>query len=231
MQPHKQAHEQDDRAKAHRGGHGFFIALALCLIAVGGTAAVTLSDTLSPAPATENSVTTTAYNAAQITTPPKTTITTVTTTRKTTTTTRVTTTTASSSPLFVLPLTNNVLTRFSDQPLFNETIKAYQVHEAVDFDGEEGAAVRSLAAGTVTAVEEDPLWGPCITIDHGSGIVSIYRGVTATVTVDTVLQVGDTIGTVDAIPCEKHLGPHLHLELYQNGKAIDVTTLLKTHMN
>lgn len=234
-------HEQQQRppsarsARSAKVGRGFFIALALCLIAVGGVATVTLSDTLlsSPAATEEPSMTTTsALQAAQITAP-STAKTTLTATRTTAVTTTMTTTTATAAdtPLFVLPLSNTVLTAFSEQPLYNDTMKVYEAHTAVDFDGEEGQSVRALAAGTVAAVEDDPLWGPCITIDHGSGIVSVYRGVAANVTVGTVLEVGDLVGTVDAVPCEKHLGPHLHLELYQNGEAVDVTTLLKTQMN
>lgn len=227
-------HSQPSKTQkaTRRAAHGFFIALTICLIAIGGVAAVTFSESMNAPPVVSDTPTTTqAHEAAQITAPPATT----TTTRKTTTT-RVTTTTApttapTAASLYVLPLSNTVLTTYSDTPLYNDTLRSYRVHQAVDFDGEEGQRVRVLAAGTVTAIEEDALWGPCITVDHTSGIVSVYRGVVAQVAVGDELAVGDVLGTVAAIPCEKHLGPHLHMELYQNGAPVDVTTLLKTQLN
>lgn len=233
MHSHKQHRHTSNSSAKKTVGRGFFVALTVCLIAVGGVAAVTFSDSLTAPPTvTDDPVTTTsAMEAAHITAPSTTRTTNVTTSTTTATVTTTTTTTVPATPLYVLPLSNTVLTAFSEQPLFNDTLKSYQVHAAVDFDGEEGQSVRALAAGTVTAVEDDPLWGPCITVDHGSDIVSIYRGVSPSVEAGAVLEVGAAIGVVDAIPCEKHLGPHLHLELYRNGEAVDVTALLKTQLN
>ncbi len=222
----KHSHSQKPSRSAARG---FFVALAVCLIAVGGVAVVTFSDSVNTPSAIDDTPTTTAFHeAAQITAPPTTT-TAATTTRTASTT--ATTTTPTAAPLYVLPLSNTVLTSYSDTPLYNETLRTYRAHQAVDFDGEEGQKVRALAAGTVTAIEDDALWGPCITVDHGNNIISVYRGVSAQVAVDDVLDVGTILGTVGAIPCEKHLGPHLHLELYQNGSPVDVATLLKTQLN
>lgn len=215
-----QAHKR--RAATRKAGKGFFIALSLCLIAVGGMAVSTFSDSLSvtdePAPTYTTpapTVTTSVSPAAAMT---------ATTTTAVTTTTAATT--AKAAALFVLPLSNRVLTPFSDTPVYSETMDDYRVHLGVDFDGQDGDAVRALADGTVVAVEEDALWGTSLTLAHGGDIRSVYRGIDTAVKEGDVVTVGDEIGFVSTSPCEKAMGTHLHVELYRAETAIDPTTLL-----
>lgn len=56
-----------------------------------------------------------------------------------------------------------------------------------------GSSVIAAGAGTVTAVEEDPLYGKVVEIDHGNGYVSYYRNAGA-----AKVAVGDNVtrGTV-----------------------------------
>lgn len=218
--------------KRHLIGRGFYVALAVCLIAVGGVAASTFSQTLTTVSPSENGgdtsttaptalTTTTAFTPAAV--HPATTITT---TLPTTTTTAVQT----EASLFVIPLSNQVLTYYSETPIYSQTMDNYRVHKAMDFQGEENQIVRALADGTVTAVEADPLWGGCLTIDHGGGIISIYRGLNASVTEGTAVDVGDPLGTLATVPCESAMGPHLHLEMYKNGEAFDAATILSAQL-
>jgi len=217
-----------------RGSRGFFAVLAMCLIAVGGVAASTFSQTLRPvevptlpsSPTTGSAApTTTVTSAAPVAVTPAT-------TAKTTT--RTTTTTASTdntSALFVLPLSNQILTPYSETPLYSETLCEYRVHKAVDFEGEALQKVRACASGTVSDVNVDAVWGASITLDHGSGITTVYRGVDATVVKGATVNVGDTIGNLAAIPCESAMKPHLHIEMYQNGKAMDFTTVVSGQLS
>lgn len=80
----------------------------------------------------------------------------------------------------MLPLGNEVLKAFSGgQPVYSETMKDWRTHNGTDFKGEIGAEVKAAADGTILKVENDPLWGGVIEIDHGFNIVSRYCGVTA----------------------------------------------------
>ena len=89
---------------------------------------------------------------------------------------------ATSVDLFILPLTNEVCGVFSnDQPVYSKTMNDWRVHNGVDFVGTEGQTVKALADGTIQTLEEDPLWGKVITIDHGFGIQSRYCGVNPSV--------------------------------------------------
>lgn len=81
--------------------------------------------------------------------------------------------------LFVLPLSNEVLLPFSEEPVFSQTMQDWRVHSGTDFKGELGQDVKAVADGTITKVETDPLWGAVIEIDHGFNIVSRYCGATA----------------------------------------------------
>ena len=134
-----------------------------------------------------------------------------------------TTTTVVTEPeLYVLPLTNTVQKPYSaDAPVYSETMKDWRIHTGVDFAGEEGQTVKAAARGEVTAIEENPLWGWIITIDHGVGVVSKYYGVTPSVRVGDKLDVSSPIGVLSAIPCEAAQPPHLHFEMYVDDMAVN----------
>ena len=88
--------------------------------------------------------------------------------------------------LFVLPLSNDVMNVFSDgKQVYSQTMNDWRTHNGVDFRGEKGQAVKALADGTIHLVENDPLWGDVVEIDHGYGIRSRYCGV------KTNLKAGD----------------------------------------
>lgn len=142
----------------------------------------------------------------------------------TVTTTHTTTTSAHSEApeLYVLPLTNTVQKPFSvDAPLYSETMRDWRIHTGVDFAGENGQIVKSTARGTVTAIEEDALWGWIITIDHGIGVMSRYFGVEPSVHVGDKPEASSPIGRLAGIPCEAAQKPHLHFEMTVDGVPID----------
>ncbi len=213
-----------------RGSRMFFSVLALCIIAVGGVAASTFSKTLrgvdvptevtSPTSQTATVITTT--SAAPVAVTPATITTTSTVTTTTTTAVGADTDTAA----FVLPMSNQVLTPFSETPIYSQTLCEYRVHKGVDFEGVDLQTVRACASGTISDVSMDTLWGASITIDHGNGLKTVYRGVDATVIKGTTVYVGDAIGNLAPNPCESAMKPHLHIELYQNGNAVNFASVV-----
>ncbi len=221
--------EEDDDVRRssprpHRAGRGFFAVLALCLVAIGGVAASTFSDAVK-APPTEPSSDTTTTRPTVRTTDVAAAAPTVAPTTTTVTTTAPTVPTEPKA-LVALPLNGAILAPFSEQPFYNETMDDYRAHTALDLDGEEDQAVLAIAEGTIESTEEDPLWGPCLTVDHGEGMRSVYRGVRSTLSIGSHVEAGHVLGKLAAVPCEAHLGPHLHLELYKEGSAVDPAVLL-----
>ena len=144
-------------------------------------------------------------------------------TTSTTTKTPTTTTSQTEAPyLYILPLTNTVQKSFSaDGPVYCETMKDWRLHLGTDFAGEEGQAVKAVTRGTVITVENDPLWGGVVEIDHGVGVITRYWGVKPTVKKGDAVVLGDVIGDLQTIPCECAQSAHLHMEMYVDGQPID----------
>lgn len=217
----------ETRTHLFRRGGGFYVVLAVCIAVIGGMAVLGVTGSLR--------------SASGVTTP--TTVPTPTTTRNVAAAGRATsvrdartTVTAASveveedtktGTLCILPLTNAVVREYSDKPVYWDTLDSWRVHLGVDFAGQAGDTVKAASDGTVREVLHDPLWGDCITIDHGDGQTATYCGVTATCAADASVRAGDPIGTLSAIPCEQSQGAHLHLEWRVGGEAIDPLSVLQ----
>lgn len=216
---------------------GFVATMAVCALAVGAVAAVSLANALpkkgeevppvSDATTVSETPTTTVTTAVQdvqipVTNLPDLRVTTTTTTPTTS------TTAAPVTGLYVLPLTNEVSCPFSKGELvFSETMQDWRVHNGVDFVGKEGDEVKALATGRVSVIREDVLWGGVIEIDHGYGIFSRYCGVSArNIKVGDTVAVGKPIGVLTTVPCEEADGAHLHLEVLSGGVPQDAVSLI-----
>lgn len=213
-------------------GKGFYVALAVCLVAVCGIAVATFVDTLPKKTGESSSTPSTSAPVVPPTTerPVDNPVSDVPYDKTTTTASTTSATTPPTKPvdtkpadLFMLPIGNEVLKPFSDgQPVYSETMRDWRTHNGTDFKGEKGTEVKAIADGTILKVENDPLWGPVIEIDHGFQIVSRYCGVTAKeLTQGQKVKVGDVIGQLAEIPVEIVDEPHLHLEIQMEGKYVD----------
>jgi len=137
---------------------------------------------------------------------------------------------AKPAPSFVAPVEGEMLTEFSNGELVkNETLGDWRTHNGADIRADEGTQVVSVSDGTVTGIEDDPVWGTSVTIDHGKGIVSVYRGLGSTLSVKTGEKVsaGQPVGTVGKVPAESLLPSHLHFEMTKDGEYIDPAEKLK----
>ncbi len=120
---------------------------------------------------------------------------------------------------------SNIITPFSGTELVkNETTGSWQTHNGIDIAAEVGTEVYAVSPGQITAVNEDPIWGITVIIDHYNGFVTKYCSLAKDVSVqkgDTVVS-GDLIGVVgDTADIESALTPHLHFEIMHNGAYTD----------
>ncbi len=221
----------DSDEKEKGSGKGFYIALAVCLLAIAGVA---IASFWGNDPVVENPpMSTTKASIATVTTTAKAvdaTVTGVPDTRTTTSTVVTTTimTTIQPKPLFVLPSTNVILEGYSDLPVYSETLGEWRTHNGVDFACDDGENVKAVADGTVSSVYEDVLWGGIIEIDHGGKLISRYCGVIPVgLREEQIVKAGDLIGTVGEIPAEIAKPIHLHIEMVSNGKTFDPMTLIQ----
>lgn len=125
---------------------------------------------------------------------------------------------------YILPLSGEIFGQYSNGELVkNVTLKEWRTHDGIDIKAEKGAEVKAVCDGKVTSVKDDPLMGTTIEILHSGDVTSVYCGLAKDVAVkaDTVVKVGQIIGTVDEIPCEISLDPHLHFAMKIDGKWVD----------
>ena len=78
---------------------------------------------------------------------------------------------------YVLPVSGNVTKIFNDKELqYSATYKDWRLHEGIDIEAPKGSQVVAVADGVVTDVFDDPLMGHTVVIEHGGGIIAYYSG-------------------------------------------------------
>lgn len=144
---------------------------------------------------------------------------------------RVTQPTESSSCYFALPSENNIVKHYSGGEMVkNTTTDDWRAHTGIDIAGKVGDPIKAICDGTVTDVRDDDLWGTTVTVDHGNGIVSEYRGLGrgSTPDVGEQIKINEKVGNLGEIPVEKADGVHLHIEIRENGTLIDPEKIIGT---
>lgn len=221
-------------------GKGFYIALAICLVAIGTAAYVAVNNSTgligtndSSNVSSKNYVPSSsipnwdsgASSAAQT----NKTVSGVSASSKSPSSSAASSKSSESSTptklVFTMPVSGSVLTAFSaNKPVYDKTMDDWRVHDGVDITGTEGTPVKACASGTVSEVKVDDMLGQEVIIDHGNGLKSIYANLTNQVTVKKgqKVEVGDTIGAIgETAQAEIAESPHLHIEMTRNGKYID----------
>lgn len=126
---------------------------------------------------------------------------------------------------FSMPVEGEVLNEFSNGELVkSKTTGAWQTHNGIDISASLGDVVLSSGSGTVAAVDNDPLWGITVTIDHGNGIITRYSNLNEGVTVQVGQEVGsgEEIGAVgETADIETSEESHLHFEMVKNGSYVN----------
>ncbi len=135
-------------------------------------------------------------------------------------------------PVLYLPLEGGMQKGYSpSQPVYSLTMNDYRTHDGIDISAPIGTAVASIGDGTVADVYNDPMMGMCVCIDHGNGLVSIYKNLANTLPEGIArgadVKAGQTIGAVgDTSLIELAEAEHLHFEMTLNGKHIDPASYL-----
>ena len=128
-------------------------------------------------------------------------------------------------PQVVSPLDGTTVTVFSmSELLYDTTMADWRTHDGIDVQAEEGAAVKTAAGGTVQSVTDDELMGTTVVIDHEGGYSTRYSSLQKDVPVTAGQQVvaGEVIGRVGTTSAaESQMGPHLHFSVSRDGAVID----------
>ncbi len=103
-------------------------------------------------------------------------------------------------------------------PIYCETMNDWRTHNGIDIAVKEGDEVVSVGRGKVSRVVVDSAYGYTVEVDYGA-FTAKYCGMKQgeCVGIGQSLEKGDSIGVVEAVPCEANSGVHLHFEVLVDG--------------
>lgn len=214
-------------------GKGFYIALGICMIAIGISGWSALSGINKKDSKRNNSSGTeyvvsseTTVNKTQSNVPAKS-------SSEKQNSSQTSENTVSAAPVakyFIYPVNGEIIKGFNDKELqYSLTYNDMRLHTGIDIKANIGTSVKAAGDGKVISVDNDPSFGYTVKIDHGNNIIGIYCGLTEKTAVkkgDTV-SAGTNLGALGGIPAECVDAAHLHLEFLKNNKPISPTELLK----
>ncbi len=129
------------------------------------------------------------------------------------------------------PVEGEVVSVFAAEKLtYNATTQDWRVHHGVDLQAEEGTEVRCAANGTVYTVYEDDFMGTTVVVRHEGGFVTTYASLSPETKVVPGQQVtvGQVLGTVGQTALtEKALGHHVHFAVTCNEQVVDPHSFVK----
>ncbi len=132
---------------------------------------------------------------------------------------------------FIAPVSGDILTDYAEDSLiYSSTLEEWTTHLGIDIKANKASSVVSAEDGTIKSIKSDPRYGLTITISHRDGYETVYSNLLGAEFVnegDTV-QKGQTIGTVgESASFEVAEVPHLHFEIYKDGKNVNPTMYLQ----
>lgn len=131
-------------------------------------------------------------------------------------------------PVFTHPVADGrISSRYGTRPSAPAGIP--RNHRGTDIAAPTGTPIRAPGAGTVThaaaGLNGSDAWGNTVVIDHGAGWQTVYAHMDGfDVEVGDFVDAGEQIGRVGSTG--RSTGPHVHVELRQDGERIDPATRL-----
>ena len=214
-----------DKSRSFFGGRGFYIALVLCLAAIGVAGYFTLMQQAQVAeegrdkPVVQQEPVENIQHAQVKPEPDPEPV-------------QETIQPQELLPQVCSPLDGTTVTVFSvTELMYDETMADWRTHDGVDIKAEEGDAVKTAAAGTVKEVRYDDLMGVTVVISHADGYETQYSSLQQEPPVEQGKKVmaGDIIGRVGSTAAaEGDVGPHLHFSVSKEGKVVDPSEYIKS---
>ncbi len=102
-------------------------------------------------------------------------------------------------------------------------------HGGVDFAGKKGSDSIAVASGVVTWSGKRSGYGNMVQINHGDGFITRYgHNDENLVTLGSIVKKGQHIARMGS--SGRSTGPHVHFEVYKNGRTVDPASYIhKTH--
>ena len=98
-------------------------------------------------------------------------------------------------------------------------------HGGVDFAGKEGSDVVAVASGVVTWASDRYGYGNLVEVHHSDGTRTRYAHLKEiNVKVGEVIKKGQALATMGSTG--RSTGPHVHFEVFKNGRTVDPATYI-----
>lgn len=114
--------------------------------------------------------------------------------------------------------------------MYDETMADWRTHDGVDIRAEEGDAVKTAAAGTVKEVRYDDLMGVTVVISHADGYETQYSSLQQEPPVEQgkTVEAGDIIGLVGSTAAaEGRWWAHICFSVSKDGRVVDPQEYVK----
>jgi len=99
-------------------------------------------------------------------------------------------------------------------------------HAGVDFAGKMGSEVVSVASGVVTWASKRYGYGLMVEVNHGNGFKTRYaHSQSLEVKVGDIVRKGQVIARMGS--SGRSTGPHVHFEVYKNGRTVDPSAYIR----
>lgn len=99
-------------------------------------------------------------------------------------------------------------------------------HGGVDFAGKHGSDIIAVAAGVITWSGEKSGYGKMVEVNHSDGYVTRYAHNQENLAhLGTVVKKGDVIAKMGS--SGRSTGPHVHFEVFKNGRVVDPATYIR----
>lgn len=129
----------------------------------------------------------------------------------------------------VFPTETKVIGKlFSEEMIYDATMRDYRAHMGTDFTCEEGDKVLSMCDGTVEEIYTSEMMGTVVRVSSGEFSI-LYCGLNEDVLVNSGDQVEkqQQLGTAMGVPCEAEDGCHIHVEIIVRNRNIDPLTVIE----
>ncbi len=133
---------------------------------------------------------------------------------------------------YIMPVDNGEITAvFSTEvPVYSQTLGDWRIHDGIDISAPLGTEVLAVNDGIVESIECHDLYGITVVLKHTDGKKTTYSNLEDSVELEQgqVITQGDIVGKIgETAVFEIADGPHLHLEMSQNGQKIDPAKVIK----
>ena len=132
---------------------------------------------------------------------------------------------------FTKPVEGDIVRDFAvDNLIYSNTLQEWTTHTGIDIKADKTTVVKSVEAGTVKTIKNDPRYGLTIIIEHENGFQTVYSNLLTSefVVEGEKVEKGQSLGTVgNTAAFEVADEPHLHFEILKDSAQVDPNIYLK----